>query len=349
VLPDFPPIEIPPIPDDLKPPDAPSHAPTLPTAPGDFSPEATVPTNPPVEVDPDVPAVSVVPTDPVVPVDPAPDPPEPEAPDLGPPLVDAPEKLTRLNKTKPLWLDTAGKRVVMVGEVCQTDVPLEVFACLKGTKEHEAVVTVDVLAYEAHAGLLALGAKVGTPVRWHPTYQAATGCEVEVTVSYKDDQGKVKTVRAQDWVLDTSTGKPMAHQWVFAGSRFRDDPLAGTRVYEAEGGEFVCVSNFATAMLDLSIESSQTDTNLLFKAFTERIPPRGTPVTLVLKPKLPAAAPEKNAPEKNAPGPAEETPQPVQEAPDPFDTPSNPTEATPGPAEEVPTPVEETPEPDQPG
>ena len=44
---------------------------------------------------------------------------------------------------------------------------------------------------------------------------------------------------------------------------------------------FSCVSNFPTAMLDLPIASSQANEALLFETFTERIPPRGTPVELI--------------------------------------------------------------------
>ena len=34
--------------------------------------------------------------------------------------------------------------------------------------------------------------------------------------------------------------------------------------------------------MDLPVESSDANADLMFKAFTERIPPLGTPVTLVL-------------------------------------------------------------------
>ncbi|MEX0610483.1 MAG: hypothetical protein WD229_00055, partial [Pirellulales bacterium] len=44
--------------------------------------------------------------------------------------------------------------------------------------------------------------------------------------------------------------------------------------------------NFGTAMLDIPVESSQANTELAFEAFTERIPPLGAPVRLILKPKL---------------------------------------------------------------
>ena len=54
----------------------------------------------------------------------------------------------------------------------------------------------------------------------------------------------------------------------------------------AESGDFICVSNFATAMLDIPVQSSQANDSLEFVAFTEHIPPLGTPVRMILKPKL---------------------------------------------------------------
>lgn len=206
--------------------------------------------------------------------------------DLGPPLVKEPEKLKRLDRTRPVWRDPANKRVVVMGQICQREAMLELFACLRNTKEHEAVVSVDVEAASVHAGLLAVGAKKGNPATWDPQYAPATGTEIEVTVVWKDEKGEIKTTRAQDWILDTQTKKAMTHPWVFAGSRFWEEEQTGKRYYQAEGGDFICVSNFPSAMLDLPIESSQANEALMFRAFTERIPPLGTPVTLLLAPKL---------------------------------------------------------------
>ncbi len=210
----------------------------------------------------------------------------PKMPELGPPLVKDPKGLVRLDKTRPVWLDKARKQVVMIGRICQREAPLELFACLRNTKEHEAIVSVDVKAQTVHAGLLAVGAKPGHPAQWDPKYAPATGTEIEVSVVWKDKQGKTKTARAQDWILDTRTNKAMTHPWVFAGSSFWIDETTGRKYYRAEGGDLVCVSNFASAMLDLPIESSQANEALLFRAFTERIPPLGTPVTLLLGPKV---------------------------------------------------------------
>ena len=85
------------------------------------------------------------------------------------------------------------------------------------------------------------------------------------------------------------------HDWVFAGSGFWKDPDTGKSYYRAEGGEVICVSNFPTAMLDILVESSQSNDALSFEAFTENIPPRYTPVRVYLVPRL---AEQKDSPEE---------------------------------------------------
>ena len=212
--------------------------------------------------------------------------PEETARRLGPPLVDQPDKLWRLDPMDSIWLDKPGGRLVMVGEVCQRRAPLEMFVCLWHTKEHEAVLTARVPAKTAHAGLLALGAKVGRPVQFMPKYVPASGSVVDIEVIWKDQDGKVQKSRGQDWVRNFQTKKPMQRDWVFAGSGFWTDEKTGKKYYQAESGDFICVSNFSTAMLDLPIKSSQQNEALMFEAFTERIPPLSTPVTIVLKPRL---------------------------------------------------------------
>lgn len=205
-----------------------------------------------------------------------------EKKDLGPPLVENPENLTALEKDGHIWLDMKGGQVVILGEVCQRESPLEMFACLAHTKEHEAIVACDIKAKTAHAGLLRLGAEQGKPVQYDPDYKPASGEEIEVLVRWKDKQGKIQTARAQEWIYSVAAEEEMKHPWVFAGSGFWVDEGTGEQIYQAEEGDFICVSNFPTAMLDLPIESSGTNTNLLFKPYKERIPEKGTPVTILL-------------------------------------------------------------------
>jgi len=176
--------------------------------------------------------------------------------------------------------------VIIDGEVALREGQLEMFACPDGTKEHESIVSVDTLAYYAHAGLLAVGAEAGSPVQFDPKYKPATGTVVEVRVQWYDKQGKLQERPAQEWVRNAETKKAMQYDWVFAGSGFWFDERTGREQYLAEAGDFICVSNFPSATLDLPVQSTQANKGLLFEAFTERIPPRKTPVRLILEPQL---------------------------------------------------------------
>jgi len=197
-----------------------------------------------------------------------------------------PAGFQRLQKTGNVWWDTKGNRVVMVGEICLREGQLEMFACLKGTKEHEAIVAVPSKAMDIHAALLACKAEAGSPAKFIPKYEPARGTRIDVTVFWTDKNGKRHQAPAQDWIINTRTDKPMTEYWVFGGSGFYEDEETGRRYYKAEDGDFVCISNFTTAMLDLPIESSQSNEALLFKANTDAIPPIGTKLTLVLTPRV---------------------------------------------------------------
>jgi len=197
-----------------------------------------------------------------------------------------PAGLAKLSKQHRVWLDVKNKQVIIDGYVALTDGQLEMFACPAGTKEHESLIAVYSTAQLAHTALLATGALAGSPVKFRPNYMPASGAVVDIDIQYHDTSGEVKTVAAQHWIKNVKTAKQMQHSWVFAGSGFWQDPQDGKRYYHADGGDFICVSNFPTATLDLPIKSSQANSSLLFSVFKERVPPRRTPVRLILKPKV---------------------------------------------------------------
>ncbi len=202
------------------------------------------------------------------------------------PLVDDPRSLRRLDPEMPVWITADRKSVVVMAAVCQRNAPLEVFACLRGSKEYESVLVVDAKAHVIHAGLLAVGASPGSPVRFYPQYAPARGPQIEVAVVWKDAQGKVCRGRGQDWVRDQRTGKAMQYPWVFGGSQFVTDEQNGERYYRADyDGDLISVSNFVGAVLDVPVKSTDSNSELMFEAFTQRIPRLGTPVTVILTPK----------------------------------------------------------------
>jgi len=194
---------------------------------------------------------------------------------------------------KNVWLLVDGdKRQVMVqAEVCLREGMLEHLMCRQRTKEHEAVLSADVDARDIHKGLILAKATPGKTVQFKEdgTVVPPTGTPIKVTLTYKDkDKNKTVTVPGRDWIRDFKTKKSLDVDWVFAGSQLLENPLEKDKppLYAANGGDVICVSNFEGAMLDLPVNSSKNNAELEFEAFTERIPPIGTAVTLILEPIL---------------------------------------------------------------
>ena len=119
--------------------------------------------------------------------------------DLGPPLVDRPDRLVRLDREQPVWIDMPNRCVVMQGEVCQAGYPLEFFATYSN-RSYEAVLSVNVKPSIVHAGLLRVGAEAGHPARFQPTFLPPSGTEVAIEVRWEDARGKVQSAPAQHWI-----------------------------------------------------------------------------------------------------------------------------------------------------
>jgi hypothetical protein len=200
-------------------------------------------------------------------------------------LVDRPDALVRLDPQQPVWIDRQKKHVVLQGEVCRADYPLEFFATYSN-RSYEAVLSVNVTPSIVHAGLLAVGAVPGHPAQFQPNFAPPTGTEVAIEVRWKDPQGKVQSAPAQHWIRNIKTKKELDSNWVFGGSMFVTDETTGKKYYQADSGELICVLSLPTAMLDLPIRSYGALEARSFEAFKEHLPPPGTPTTILLMPIL---------------------------------------------------------------
>lgn len=185
-----------------------------------------------------------------------------------------------------LWFDptTEPKRLIIEARVVFREGPLEHLLCLKGTKEHEAITATAAAPKQIHAGLLLTGAEVGHPVRFRPKFEPPSGSPIAITVQWERD-GKIVEVDARSWIKDDKTGKELTLDWVFAGSTIYEDPITKKKVYAAEEGDLITVANFGSSILDLPIASSADNANLFYIANTEKIPPMGTEVRLILAPR----------------------------------------------------------------
>jgi len=183
-----------------------------------------------------------------------------------------------------LWFDPEKKRLIVRTKVVLRDGALEHFLCLKGTKEHEAILATDAPPRQIHAGLLLTGAEPGHPVRFAPKFEPPTGSSLNLQVEWTQD-GKIRRADAREWVHDSKTNKPLAESWVFAGSELYQDPNSKRIIYAADEGDLITVANFGSAILDLPFASSADNADRMFMAETKAIPELGTEVFLSMKPR----------------------------------------------------------------
>ena len=71
--------------------------------------------------------------------------------------IEIPSTWKRLSKENHIWADKQNKQVIVRGAICMREGFLEMFACPRDTKEHEAIISVHASSYEVHATLVALG------------------------------------------------------------------------------------------------------------------------------------------------------------------------------------------------
>jgi hypothetical protein len=208
-----------------------------------------------------------------------------------------------LSPKHELWLDKKQHAVVMTGKIAVRKGNLEMLACPAGTKDYESIIAVNTKAAPVHAALLALGAVPGHPSKFDDKFHPASGPVVKVLIRWTDDKGVKQEADGRSWIRNTKTGKSLEYPWVFGGSGFQIDPDTHEKFYNADGGDFICVANFPTAMMDLPIESPKAWEEHLFEPYTDRIPPKDTQVELVLIPQIdktakPGEKPVNKTPEK---------------------------------------------------
>jgi len=98
---------------------------------------------------------------------------------------------------------------------------------------------------------------------------------------WRDEQGGEHCATATDWIAPAADGAAAPPvEWVFVGSAVLP---GGTYLADAEGG-IISVANFASAVLDVPIVSSDRNELLAFAARSEAIPPVGTAVEVIIAP-----------------------------------------------------------------
>ncbi len=182
-------------------------------------------------------------------------------------------------------VDRAKRQVVVPARVELREGMLEFLLCVKGVKDHETVLVTDVPPSSLHAGLLALGLMPGRPGRWgtppggEPVFEPPQGAQLRISLQWKDAAGKPREAPAAAWLKPAGQDKHLKDlTWVFVGSDFLDDG----RYWADVEGLLVSVANFAASVIDVPFKSSDENAFREFAARTKAIPPKGTPVDVVV-------------------------------------------------------------------
>lgn len=180
------------------------------------------------------------------------------------------------------------------------NVYLEVVACIPDTKEHETLVVTPARPSHIHAALLAAGFQPGAPATWSWDEKKListppTGDSVEVSIAYRDKDGREIESPATDWIVSADSGAPFAPapasaaapRWVFAGSVLT--PRQGQHVYEADGsGVLIGLTTFGSETIAwhrvISPDAEITEPEWIADA--RKVPPVNTAVVVRIRPAL---------------------------------------------------------------
>ncbi len=180
-----------------------------------------------------------------------------------------------------IQLDWARRAVHVMAEVVQDRGPLEFVACWPG-KEHESLVRMNCSAGDLFMALGLLGFEAGRPPRWDAAgaYTAPTGDLVDVTVRWNAADGP-RTDSMFGWVRNRTDGSAVVPlPWVYAGSVRGPGPV----LRSDDSGSGFAVVDQPDSFLQLDLRQSSQDSLLWLAANPEAVPPRGAPVTLILRP-----------------------------------------------------------------
>ncbi len=181
---------------------------------------------------------------------------------------------------------TAGS-VRVPGTVALREGWLEQAVCQQGTRDHESLITVSMPPSSIHAALLLAGLQPGRPGHWRVRDDGSlelvppTGEAVLIDVEWIDSAGRTQRGPLSAWISTNGATAPDA--FVFAGSVMRD---RATNPYVADqSGSVVGLVTFGDEPIaSVAVVPDRTDVaEPSLKAWTERIPPEGTPVTVVIR------------------------------------------------------------------
>lgn len=212
-----------------------------------------------------------------------------------PPEAASPKpEITRISATRSrlgvIEFDHTTREITLPAEVNMVRGLLEYALVGEKGKLHEALLSTKARAFDLNVVLLLLSyqpdeAWFVPPAKPRPLDAARSEARVEFLVRWKDaGGGPEKSARLDEWITDLSTRKPAAPApWIYTGSHLNEENRFAAEV----DGSIVALYLDARALINSPREGADNDEQWVP---AEGIPPRGTPVTVVIRP---SAAPKK--------------------------------------------------------
>jgi hypothetical protein len=193
-------------------------------------------------------------------------------------------------------VDTEAREVRIAATVCLDGGWLEQVACSPRSREHEALVVVDVRPSAIHLALMLAGFEPGRPGRWSRqedgelSLEPPTGAPLDVLVEHADADGGVVRVPVRRWIRDHLGRHEFPRSpWIFAGSSMAPNPehMGPGEHYVADmTGSIIGLVTFGDELIGFSLVlADQAEVQPPeWELNTGVVPPVGTPVTIILRP-----------------------------------------------------------------
>lgn len=202
----------------------------------------------------------------------------------------APEKpeIERLSATRsrlgPIEFDSATREIRIPAEVNMERGLLEYALVGDKGKLHESLLSTKARAFDLNVVLLLLNLAPDTewfapPAKPKPLDAAKPDARIDIFVAWKAEAGAPeKESRLDAWITDLATRKPAAPTpWIYSGSHLNDQQQFAAEV----DGSIVALYHDARALINSPREGADNDEQW---EPAKDVPPKGTPVTVIIRP-----------------------------------------------------------------
>jgi hypothetical protein len=177
------------------------------------------------------------------------------------------------------------KFIEATGRMALTDGILEFIAVASQGRDYESLLALDCKPSELQFALLLIGCETGA-VPGHAKAGEKPGSPLMLELEWQDE-GQTRSVPVERLLVDRRTKKtPDALLWVFNGSYFAKSPVTNREVFQADEEQaFIALWWEPSVLINLGAEYGDPyrGDNQGFEVKTSAVPPKDTPVKLILR------------------------------------------------------------------